>query len=218
MKRITANDIEKFHNLYSNGDYNSYNAVWSQLIEASEWIELHDSLILEETETAKQKLIENKEQLFSWVQLTFPDIYSELMKGKSSVLNDAEDFPKFKPQKIAFESLHAHLDFKIIKKLIIWGQEIKLKQTFQRIENLELGNVSNTIKFKLSNNAYLLIVNRGTIVNSGFSLTFKDAFFIELEYNRIRHSFEQETENKVKTQESTVDVSSIYLNALEIQK
>lgn len=218
MKRITAKDITKLHNLYLNGDYNSFKIVWSQLSRALEWLDVNGSLILEETQTNGQKIIEDKEEILDWVRLAFPDIYSDVKKGNSSILNDDDEFPKFKQQVITIESLSEHLDFKLIKKLTIWGQKIKLKQTFQRIEYLELKVASNTIEFRLSNNAYLQIVNDGTILNSGFSLIFQNALYIELGYAGTTQYFKLENENKVKIPESTVDVSSIYLNAIEIQK
>ena len=154
----------------------------------------------------------------NWVHQTFPNIYPDIRKGKSSVLNDDDNFPKFKQQEVTIESLSEHLDFNLIKKLTVWGQKIGLKQTFQRIESLKLENASNTIKFNLSNGAYLLIVNEGVILNSGFSLTFKDASYIELGFNGTKQGFMLESGNKVKTPKSSVDVSSIYLNALEILK
>lgn len=100
----------------------------------------------------------------------------------------------------------------------MWGQEIKLKQTFQRIEDLRLDDISNKIEFRLSNNAYLSITGEGKILNSDFSLVFRTSPYIEVGHNGSKTWFKLDGDTKVVTPETSIDISSIYLNAIEIQK
>jgi len=58
MKRITVKDIEKLNDLYLSGDYNSLKVVWSQLNEALDWIDLHASLVIEESKMTESYIIE----------------------------------------------------------------------------------------------------------------------------------------------------------------
>ena len=220
MKRITNSDLNKLVQLYQNRDYNSYKVVWSQLNKALEWIEFYGILKLSNSKTKDERLIQTSKELYNWIQTQFPDIFHELKRGKYSRLNDDRTFPKFKQEVINIDSLvENHFEFKLIKKLTIWGQEFKLKQTFHKIEHLErIDMPNNTFKFTLSNGAYLLITNEGRILNSTYNLTFENASYIELGFKGTKRRFELVTENKVMTLESSIDISSIYLKAMEIVK
>lgn len=218
MKKITSKDIETLYSLYFNGDYNSFKVVWKKLMEALEWIDKHSVLVIDKFESTEKRKIEKREQLLDWVKETFPEIFFELKRGELSLLNDNQEFPKFRQTEITIDSISTLKDFKQIKEITIWGDKIKLKQTYQKIEKLELGEDFKTIRIRLSKNAYLLIINEGIILNSSFNLIFKNASFIEFGYMEMKRTFELNTENSVKTLDSFLDISSIYLNALEIKK
>lgn len=212
MRGITSKDFNKLNELYTNGDYNSYKVVWSLLNEALYWVKSNGGLTIESSN------LQSDDELFNWVQIKFPNIYPELRKGALSILNDSDEFPRFKQNQVNRDFLKSGLDFKLIKKIKVWGQEIKLKQTFQRIEDLQLDDISNKIEFRLSNNAYLSITGEGKILNSDFSLVFKTSQYIEVGHNGSKTWFKLDGDTKVVTPETSIDVSSIYLNAIEIQK
>lgn len=90
MRGITSNDFKKLNELYTNGDYNSYKVVWSLLHEALDWVKSNGGLTIESSN------LQSDDELFIWVQIKFPDIYPELRKGALSILNDSDEFPRFK--------------------------------------------------------------------------------------------------------------------------
>lgn len=216
MRELLQEDYEKLKSTYLGGSFSEMKTVYHKLRKIKEELRLGTVNFKGE----KDIVCSDLGCFFNWVQESFPNMLEYLQEDSIPDVFNENDFPKFKKTHIEAKEI-ANIRIQRIKKLEIWGEQQKIKQNYQKVE--EISFKEDVATFYLSNDAFLQIWNPIFLYDSDYNLQIKSATKIVLAFAGKEVIEYVLNNNKLqiksnKKEDVTIGCSSVFIEALEIIK
>lgn len=219
MKELLLEDYQNLRTLYLGGSFSEMKVLYHKLRAIKEEIKVSPIKLSWED---KESICDNEKVFFSWIKELFPSVLEYLKKDNVPNTFDENEFTKFKNTRIKPEEI-SNIKIKRIKKLEIWGNQQKIKQNYQKVEEICFDD--GVITFYLSNDTFLKIWNPVFLYDSDYSLQIKNATKIVLalagkeiiEYILSDNQLKI-TSNKDEGNRQLISCKSVFIKALEIIK
>ncbi len=166
MKELLLEDYERLKTLHNGGSFSEIKALYHKLRKIKFEIELNPVILNGD----KVIICSNLDELYTWVNNAFPIVADSFKTEKIPEVFAEKEFPKFVEIQIEQKDL-TNIRLKRIKALKIWGLQQKLKQGYQKVQEINFDK--NILTFYLSNNAFLQVWNPKIIHESDYSFRLK---------------------------------------------